>query len=571
MVNNFSITLAASLISMSCMDILKDACFQKAEAKIPNLPILPEPGHKPEPLKPKNSPLDITPVKPIPPPQDKISKVWVKKIQYIGNTAISSKEINAAISMYLGREITNQDLEAICSKIQLLYISKGYVNSGAQFKRSDNLSFDPQSATLNIRIIEGGLIGIDIEGAKGLKKYISNNLGVNTESALNEKTLTKHLQILQDDPLINQISGTLNPGTPYDPLNGARLKISVIPNKPYNGEIFSNNTQSSGSGTFGRGFNFTLLNPLHIGDKIDLSYINTSSSNAVQVKYLFPVISNNTKIHFTYSFGSNVIIEKPFDSLDITGVSHIFETGIEHIIFQNINENSRSTFKIGLDFKYQTSENTLLGLPYQIADGDTLSGQQQTSVLSFNQSWSYRDAIQAVFLRSDLLLGVDINSSTDPFFNNGQFLGFRGEAYWLHKLPWGLKATSRLQMQFVDRPVVSSEKFAAGGINSVRAEPTNVFLADDGVLISFQIDKSIFSTKSCELNAFIFMDAAYLWNISNIDNSSQTLAGPGIGLRFRLKNLSASISYAIPITSIPGIEKNTIQGNGVLMNISWIF
>ena len=55
----------------------------------------------------------------------------VKEFRFVGNHVFSSGELGRVVEKYRNRELTAEDLEQARQDLTLLYINKGYVNSGA--------------------------------------------------------------------------------------------------------------------------------------------------------------------------------------------------------------------------------------------------------------------------------------------------------------------------------------------------------------------------------------------------------------------------------------------------------
>ena len=59
------------------------------------------------------------------------ARVFLREIRVVGSTVFSPEEIAAVTGPYTNRTVTHEDLEALRLALTLLYVNKGYVNSGA--------------------------------------------------------------------------------------------------------------------------------------------------------------------------------------------------------------------------------------------------------------------------------------------------------------------------------------------------------------------------------------------------------------------------------------------------------
>jgi hemolysin activation/secretion protein len=108
-------------------------CSTKLLAQSPTQlnPITPEPPLQiPKPIKTPQ--LETPPTQTTPSPFEDIpGTIKVTKFEFIDNTAFSDEELNEFVKYLINKEITFADLIQVESIISNLYISKGYINSGA--------------------------------------------------------------------------------------------------------------------------------------------------------------------------------------------------------------------------------------------------------------------------------------------------------------------------------------------------------------------------------------------------------------------------------------------------------
>src|SRR5687767_2423110 len=81
------------------------------------------PGEVLPPIVPP--PLDV------PQPPFSQQRVLVREIRVIGSTVFTKAELARVTAPYVNRELSAEDLEALRRELTLLYVNRGYVNSGA--------------------------------------------------------------------------------------------------------------------------------------------------------------------------------------------------------------------------------------------------------------------------------------------------------------------------------------------------------------------------------------------------------------------------------------------------------
>src|SRR5262249_8438488 len=109
---------------------------------------------------------------------------------------------------YVDREVTAEDLEALRQALTLLYINRGYVNSGAILPDQT-----VAGGVITFEIIEGTVTAIDVQGTRWFwPGYLRRRLALGTGPPLNVDTLQRQLQLLLEDSRIRRLNADLKPG-----------------------------------------------------------------------------------------------------------------------------------------------------------------------------------------------------------------------------------------------------------------------------------------------------------------------------------------------------------------------
>jgi hemolysin activation/secretion protein len=78
--------------------------------------------------------------------------ILLERVLFVGNTAVSSQDLQAVAAPFVGKPIGAADIETLRQNATLLYVERGYVNSGVV------LGPEPLNhGTLTLHIIEGRL------------------------------------------------------------------------------------------------------------------------------------------------------------------------------------------------------------------------------------------------------------------------------------------------------------------------------------------------------------------------------------------------------------------------------
>ncbi|KST69495.1 ShlB/FhaC/HecB family hemolysin secretion/activation protein [Mastigocoleus testarum] len=498
-------------------------------------------------------------------PGDTSRQITVKQFVITGSTAFKQKDFDKIITPYLNRPLTIAELFKVRSEITNLYISKGYITSGA--------FIPPQKfkdGVVEIKVIEGKLEDIKVRGNQKLKRsYIRSRLARSTKKPLNREKLLKALQLLQINPLIENISAKLSAGTrPGESL----LEIEIRETNTFQTSLILDNARSPSVGTFRRQIQVGDTNLLGYGDSISGSYKNTDGSNSFDFHYKLPINPRNGTISLNYGISENKVIEEPFNILDIQSDSRYYEVSFR----QPIVEKTQQELGLGITLSRRESEARFLDdeVPFQ-ASGADAEGKTKVSAIRFFQDWTSRDRKQVFALRSQFSIGVDwLNSTINETSPDSNFYAWRGQMQWVRLLAKDTLLLLRGDMQFADRPLVPFEQFGLGGQESIRGYRQDALLKDNGIFASAEVRIPIFrfSRNRSLLQVAPFIDFGTAWNRSGRESTSSnsdpnTLVSAGLGLRLQLEDrLSARFDWGIPLVSVSG-DKDSLQENGLYFSI----
>src|SRR5919202_921389 len=228
----------------------------------------------PAPLPPPERLLESPPSIP-PTPQAVPGKVpetiTVRRFEFEGNTAISDEELAKVTAPFTNHPISFAELFQVRSAVTDLYLKRGYITSGALIP--------PQTlegGVVKIQVVEGGLEGINVTGTRRLNPdYVRSRLAIATTKPLNRDRLLEALQLLQLNPLIQNLSAELSAGT--EP-GLSLLEVRVQRRKTFNTQIALDNNRAPSIGTFRRRAQVNQANLFGQGDALNLGYSNTEGS-----------------------------------------------------------------------------------------------------------------------------------------------------------------------------------------------------------------------------------------------------------------------------------------------------
>ncbi|MEB3178752.1 MAG: ShlB/FhaC/HecB family hemolysin secretion/activation protein [Nostocaceae cyanobacterium] len=536
------------------------------DAQPPSGQPLPEPP-PPAPLPPPEEllppPTTTPPTPEEPAPGEGSATITVERFEVTGSTVFSAEDFTKLTAPFTNHPITLAQLFQVRNAISQLYLDNGYITSGAYIPPQKL-----QGGVVEIRVLEGGLEDIKVTGTRRLNpNYVRSRMALATGKPLNRNHLLSALQLLQLDPLIQNLSAELSAGTrPGTSL----LEVRVVEAKTFSSELTLDNGRSPSVGSFRRQAQIREANLLGLGDAISASYTNTDGSNGWDFNYTLPINPRNGTLAFSYGATDSEVIQRPFNILDIQSNSHYYEFTLR----QPLNQSPSGEFTVGITASSRESKASLsdgfdrIPFPGLGADDD---GRTRVTAVRFFQEWTRRNSRQVIAFRSQFSVGLSaLNATINSTSPDSRFYAWRGQAQWVRLLARDTLFFLRGDMQLADRPLVPFEQFGLGGQESVRGYRQDALLTDGGIFTSAEVRVPIvrFAGENNLLQLTPFLDFGTAWNrAGRPDPDPSTLLSLGLGLRLQLQDrLTARFDWGIPLISIDG-DKNSWQENGIYFSI----
>ena len=519
------------------------------------------------PLPPKPPPLPKAPPPPKPPaleiptqPQTQLGeeagslRIQVNEIRLEGNTKFANEELAEVTSKYLNRPLTMEDLESLRLELTLFYVNHGYVTSGAIIP--DQASTEP---VITVQIIEGKLAEVNLEGNRWFRSsYFRDRFNLSAGPPVDVNALRERLQILQSNPLVEQINAELRPSL----VRGESvLNVRVKDANPLRAWLEFNNFLSPAVGAEQGLITLVDQNLLGFSDTLSLQYGGSAGVHPIlNFSYSLPVTARDTTITVYYRRFHFSVVEEPFDALDIANHSQIIGTTIRQSLFRT----PRQEFGVSAGFDYEENKSFLLDRPFELIPGAT-NGVFQLAVLRFSQDWVYRDQNQVFSALSRFSLGIGALGATTTSTSDlpdGRFFSWLGEAQWLRQLPFlRTQLLGRGLVQLSNDHLFPLEQISIGGRTSVRGYRAFSLIRDNAALLSLEARVPVLSTKAGRDAVFIapFVDFGHGWHttIPSPSDMPKTLASIGVG---SIVQLGAISDYAPRLRFLEGSHAEIYWG-----------
>ena len=542
---------------------------------VDNLPVTPLPDVRQEPtvtpLPPAEDLLDSLPNQS---PEGKVPesevKFEVKQFKLEGNTVLEKTAVDNILRKYSDRPIGFADLLELETELTKLYTARGYINSGVVVPIQD-----VNQGRIILQAIEGKIETINVEVDGRLKpSYVRSRLARGAKEPLNIEQLQEALQLLQLNPLIENLNAELSVGGSRDRWN---LDVAVNQGNAFEPVLFVNNNRTPSVGSFQRGLELNHNNVLGYADRLSFVFRNTDGSNDFDTSYRIPVNSLDGTVGLRYRYVDSNIIEGNFEDADIESQTDELEFTLRQPILLRADGESTQELALGLEFSRQTNEVTLLDRPFpDLSPGADENGETKISTVRFFQDWTKRTRQDVLAARSQLSAGVDLFDATvNEDAPDGKFVAWRGQLQWLRQLKSSsnINLLLRSDIQLSTDDLVSLERFSLGGGESVRGYRQDALLGDSGVLASAEVRIPFYrwSENRSSLSAVPFVDFGTTWSNSDERNQEEdTVASLGLGLRLDIfETLNARLDYGIPLIEVEDND-DTLQEKGLYFSLEYL-
>lgn len=468
-------------------------------------------------------------------------------------------EVEEAVYPFLGPKRSSEDVEKARAALEKTYHDKGFQTVVVSIPRQS-----PQGGVIVLKVAENPVGRVRIVGSR----YFDPKPIKKKAASLAEGTVPNFNAVTKDIIALNQwpdrritpsLKAGITPGT-------VDVDLTVEDKLPFHGTIELNNRQAPSTTPLRVITTFHYDNLWQLGHSINFSYQvapeRPSDAEVFSGSYLARVPENDfvSLLLYGVSSSSNVAV---VGGLNVIGPGQI--VGSRAVLTLPTLENFYHTLSVGADYKHfaQTINNGPTGFSSPVTYAPI--------VASYNATWQSEGIM--TLLSAGMTFGVrGIGSSPTAydarrFDAQGNFVHFNTDFSHTQDLPLGLQIFTRLQGQLADQPLVSSEQFSAGGLDTVRGYLESEVLGDDGVAGTLEfrspnlgppIDAAFPAETSDspklghinEWRVFGFLDAARVKVLQPLPEQQSifNLWSYGIGTRLKLADhLNTMVVFAVPM------------------------
>jgi hemolysin activation/secretion protein len=495
------------------------------------------------------------------PAAQNLPEFYIREYRVTGAHYLTPLEIETAVYPYLGPGRTAQDVEGARAALAKVYQDKNY--------SSVNVTIPPQTGARGIVFLQVNEMPVGRLRVEG-SRFHDINLIKQAVPSLAEGKLIDFAQAqkeliglsqLPDRRITPVIQAGVVPGT-------MDVDLNVKDTLPLHGSLELNNRYSADTPSLRLDASLSYDNLWQLGHSIGASaQVSPQNFNKVQVytafyTFRFPTLENFSLTLQGTQQNSNV---STLGSLDVTGKGHIaglranFRLPTVGDYFHN--------FTFGLDYK--ALEQDITALPIAGGGAVAVTTITKTPTTYVPLTFDYSGTVVGQNFLTDLdlqvVLGIrGIGSSAKQLDYNrynadGNFIYFRGDVAQTQDLPHDLQLFAKLAGQASDSPLINSEQFSAGGLDTVRGYLESAVLGDDAAVFNFEFRgpsllswiKTPAGAKSAnDWRFYGFFDAAAVSIQDALAGQPvrYSLASYGAGTRMTLFNdFNASFDLAVPL------------------------
>jgi hemolysin activation/secretion protein len=546
----------------------------------PTLPeTLPETRGRPSPelppIQPSPSPPSSLAV-PVPPqpsagaPLGQGPRFVLRDVKIVGNTVLDEAAIRGVVDPYLGKPVTTADLEEIRRQLTLLYVNRGYINSGVLIPDQNVVN-----GVVAFRVVEGRVSDIEVTGTDHFDpEYFRSRLARGTEPPFNVENLGREQQILLQDPLVRRLNLELLPRLePGD----AKLHADVLEGSRYSLNAQIADDQSPTVGAVRGQLQGSMANILGVGDILAAQYGRSQGLNDGYVGYSLPIASDDTRVSLRYDKNGVVVVTPELGPLNVTSSFSSVGVGLSRPMYRT----PEQTFTLGVSYERRQQQTFLLGMPFPFTAGAEPNGKTVATPVRLYQDWLDRDAEHAFAARSTLsfgiqTLGATVVESSLPGTPTAKFFSWLGQAQYVRRIYGDWEILVRSDLQLANKPLFQMEQIAFGGLGSVRGYRTYLTVTDDGFLGSAELRIPIGrlrlpyladSDTAGTVQIVPFYDYARVWNTNRPTLYPQQISGVGAGVRWYLgSGITAEFYYGKALRHVP--VGTSIEDRGLYFRVT---
>lgn len=482
-------------------------------------------------------------------------KFMLRRVQFEGNDGLTDEQLQAVVLPFIDKAISRVDLENIRQQLMQHYRKAGYLYPSVLLP-SQHIS----QGLVRYQINEGHLTAINVKGAERLSEdYIRDRIQLDKDEPLQQSVLLERFQLLLTDPLIERVNGALKPGAqPGETI----LDLDITRAKPYALYLGMDNYTPPSVGAYTGRLSGLVRNMSGLGDFLQLDLIGSEGMQGISGFFSLPFTRYDTRFNIGVQASQAKVVDQYLEQLNIRNDFIDINVGVNQPLFRSLNR----IFNVELQYAFRQTKTSVLDIPMPLSAGVETNGRATVNVFRFIQNYMDRNAERVWSLRSSLNFGFEgfdatINSEPEP---DSRYFSWQGQLRYLRRLDErGTELFFRTDMQFASESLLPLERFALGGVRTVRGYRENELVRDEGYAMSLELRYPLWMQgvkNGHQLRVIPFFDFGEAWNKNE---NGKTLYSAGIGFKWQWQKLGADFYWAQSLNSPDAVtQEHDAQDSG---------
>jgi hemolysin activation/secretion protein len=482
-------------------------------------------------------------------------KFYIREYRVRGTKVLPAVEVEKAVYPFLGPERTPEDIEGARAALEKAYHDQGFQTVFVQVP--------PQTGRRGVVFLDVTEAKVGRLRVKGAKYYLPSDI-LRRAPSMQEGKVPNFNEVTKDIVGLNQsadlrVTPSVQPGVQPGTVD---IDLTVKDKFPLHGSIELNNRYSADTKPLRVNASLSYNNLWQLGHSVGASF------------QVAPERTTDAKVFSGYYTAKLPGLDDV--SLTLQGTkqdSNVSTLGGAAVAGRGQILGARVNFGLpGSEGFYQSMS---LGLDYKHFDEDIVVGTTTSSApidyypfsFNYNASWMGKSGFTE-FNSSINFHARGFGSEVDKFDNkrylaDGSYIYFRGDLSRTQDLPGGIQLFGKIQGQIADSPLINSEQYAGGGLNTVRGYLESAALGDSGVFGTVELrSPSLLGTWDAtekkwkhdrhEWRVYAFLEGGTLMLSDPLPEQTShfDLGSYGVGSRMRLFNcINGSVDVAVPIVT----------------------
>lgn len=473
-----------------------------------------------------------------------------------GADLLSQADVEAAVYPFLGPDRTPQDVEDARAALEKAYFDKGY--------QTIAVAIPPQSVRhgiVTLKVTEGKVGRLRVRGSR----YFDLEAIKAAAPSLAEGTVPNLQAVTEDIIALNQVpdrrvTPMLKPGVAPGTVD---VDLQVEDTFPLHGSLELNNRYSEDTSELRLNAALRYDNLWQLGHSISVGYQvapeRRADSEVFSGSYLsrFPSLPWFSLLAYGVKQDSDV---STLGGINVAGQGEII--GGRGLFTLPGGGDFFHTLAVGIDYKRFRERVSFGG-----EDGFSSPITYYPLTADYSATWIAEGSateLGASVIGNIRSFGSDREEFDNRRFNaTGGFVYFRGDASHLEELPFGTQGFAKVQGQFSNDALISSEQFSAGGLDTVRGYLESEALGDSAALgrLEFRSPSLTDYLGDDVLNDWrfhLFVDAGRVFVNDALPEQQDRfdLWSFGAGTRVQLLDyVNGSFDFAVPMIAQESTER----------------